>query len=119
MHKRALVIFTEGLEPNGSQHVHSENSNRTPMHNYTPGAESDSTEAQTMHGVRLAVACGAHCKHADGSLKVRGVRIMAECMRTHFPLRAAMKSISASRVSRVSKVINRPFGVSDRLQKKD
>ena len=75
------------------------------MHNYTPLAESDSTEAQTMHGVRLAVACGVHCKHVDGSLKVRGVRIMPECMHTHFQRRAAMKSISASEVSRVSKVL--------------
>ena len=83
----------------------SEKSNRTPMHNYTPLAESHSTEAQTMHGVRLAVACGVHCKHADGSLKVRGVRIMAKCMHTHFPRRAAIRSISASNVSRVSRGI--------------
>ena len=75
------------------------------MHIYTPLAESDSTEAQTMHGVRLAVACGVHCKHADGSLKVRGVQIMAECMHTHFLRRAAMESISASEVSRVSEVL--------------
>ena len=54
------------------------------MHKYTPLAESDSTEASTMHGVRLAVACGVHCKHVDGSLKVRGARITAECMHTHF-----------------------------------
>ena len=72
------------------------------MHKYTRLAESDSTEAQTMHGVRLAVACGVHCKHVDGSLKVRGVRIMAECMHTHFQRRAAMESVSASRVTRVS-----------------
>ena len=101
----ARYFNTEGLEPNVSQHVHSEKNNRTPMHNYTPLAESDSTDAQTMHGVRLAVACGVHCKHAVGSLKVRGVRIMAGCMHTHFLRRAAMKSISPSRVSRVSRVL--------------
>ena len=75
------------------------------MHKYTPLAESDSTEAQTMHGVRLAVAYGVHCKHVEGSLKVRGVRITAECMQTLFQWRAAVKAkaISASDISRVEK----------------
>ena len=109
-----------GLELKVGQHVHSEKNNRTPMHNYTPLAESDSTEAQTMHGVRLAVACGVHCKHADGSWKVRGVRIMAECMHTHFLRRAAIESISASEVSRVSEVLGAYYKAAIwGLQKKD
>ena len=99
---RALAFYTEGPEPIQWHHVHSETNNRTPMHNYTPLAESDSTEASTMHGVRLAVACGIQCEHSSGSLKVRGVRITAECIHTpFFKWRAAVEVISASNDSRV------------------
>ena len=97
------------------------------MYKYTPLAESDSTEAQTMHGVRLAVACGVHCKHAEGSLKVRGVRITAVCMHTHthtFPVARCRKGYQCERYFKGKErdwehIINRPFGVSNRLQNKD
>ena len=49
------------------------------MHNYTPLAESESTEASTTHGVRHAVACGVHGEQDSGSLRFA----VSELQQTH------------------------------------
>ena len=73
------------------------------MHNYTPLAESDSTEASasTMHGVRHAVACGVQGEQCNGSLRF----VVSELRQMHTHLFNVVRCrgvISASKVSRVS-----------------
>ena len=71
------------------------------MHNYTPLAESDSTEASTVHGVRLAVACGVQGDQHTGSLRL----VVLELQQTHTHVFNGARFcglISASKASRLS-----------------
>ena len=70
------------------------------MHKYTPLAESDSTEASTMHGVRHAVACSVQGDEYTGSLKFMVLELRQ--VHTHlFNVVHCRGVISASKVSRI------------------
>ena len=65
-----------------------------------PLAESHSTEASTMHGVRLAVACSVHGDQRIGSLRF----VVSELQQTHrhvFHVARSRRVISASKLTRL------------------
>ena len=78
------------------------------MHIYTPLAESDSTEASTMHGVRSAVACSVHGDQCIGSLRFV-VSEFAANAQTCFPRSAKLQSHQCEQCCKVSQKIEGIF----------